>query len=109
MMHSARTNLVSLCVAVAMAGASGCSPASDAEGKNESTLAELSSEQAIRGARDFVVRSGVDSLVYLDSARVVEVESIWRVTFRRRAMVVPNVVTVDVDRRTGAMRFPGDE
>ena len=69
----------------------------------------VSREAAIRRARDFIARSPAAAQVYLDSVDVAEGETLWHVMFRRRAMVFPNVVTVDVDRRTGAMRFPGDE
>jgi hypothetical protein len=51
----------------------------------------------------------VAAAVYLDSVQVAEADSTWHVMFRRRALVMPSVVTVDVHRRTGAMRFPGDE
>ena len=71
---------------------------------------ELSSDEAVRRARDFVVRHpAAAKAVYLDSTHVEAVDSLWRVTFRRRALVMPAVLTVDVHRRTGAMRFPGDE
>jgi hypothetical protein len=69
----------------------------------------LSRERAIRNARDFLARSPVAAQVYLDSVDVAEGEATWHVMFRRRAIMMPAVVTVDVDRRTGAMRFPGDE
>lgn len=68
-----------------------------------------SREQAIRSARDFLARSPAASQVYLDSVDVAEGETIWHVMFRRRAIMAPAVITVDVDKRTGAMRFPGDE
>ena len=68
-----------------------------------------SRDQAIRNARDFLARSPVAAQVYLDSVDVAEGEATWHVMFRRRAIMMPAVVTVDVDRRTGAMRFPGDE
>ena len=71
--------------------------------------AGLSREQALDSARAFIARSEMARLVFLDSAEVIGVDSLWRVTFRRRAVVAPNVVTVDVHARTGAMRFPGDE
>jgi hypothetical protein len=68
-----------------------------------------SREQAIRNARDFLARSPMAAQVYLDSVEVAEGEATWHVMFRRRAIMKPAVLTVDVDRRTGAMRFPGDE
>jgi hypothetical protein len=82
-------------------------PAADSAAAATSTV---SREQAVRLARQFISRdTAVVKLVYLDSAEVSESDSIWHVMFRRRALVVPAVVTVDVDRHTGAMRFPGDE
>ena len=69
----------------------------------------VSREQALDSARAFMVRSSAASQVFLDSTAVESVDSLWRVTFRRRQLVIPNVVTVDVHARTGAMRFPGDE
>ena len=70
---------------------------------------DVSREEAIRLARDYVVRQQAASVVYLDSTEAEVVDSLWRVTFRRRALVVPAVLTVDVHRRTRALRFPGDE
>ena len=87
-----------------------CSPRDT--GRDESAraaLAELTAEQAIVRARQFVVQQNAAAPVYLDSTAVTSVDEIWRVTFRRRALVVPAVLTVDVNRRTGAVRFPGDE
>jgi hypothetical protein len=72
-------------------------------------VAGVSRDDAIRRAREFIAREPVAAAVYLDSVQVAEADSTWHVMFRRRALVMPSVVTVDVHRRTGAMRFPGDE
>ena len=69
----------------------------------------LTREEARDSARAFMARSSAAGHVFLDSSAVEQVDSLWRVTFRRRQLVVPNVVTVDVHARTRAMRFPGDE
>ena len=74
-----------------------------------SAPAGLSRRHALDSARAFIARSSAASEVHLDSTAIEAVDSLWRVTFRRRALVLPNVVTVDVHARTGAMRFPGDE
>jgi hypothetical protein len=71
--------------------------------------ADLTLGEARDSARAFIARSSAASQVFLDSSAVEKVDSLWRITFRRRQLVVPNVVTVDVHERTGAMRFPGDE
>ena len=85
-------------------------PARAGESASAPASSEVSRQQAIELARQFIARdSAVSRHVYLDSIDVAEGEAIWHVMFRRRALVVPAVVTVDVDRRTGAMRFPGDE
>jgi hypothetical protein len=98
-----------------------CSPRESAETRDSaswlvtSTLSAQpravapSREQAIRNAREFLARTPAAAQVYLDSVTVAEGEATWHVMFRRRAIMAPFVVTVDVDRRTGAMRFPGDE
>jgi hypothetical protein len=95
--------------AVALAAAAACSrePAADAR---DTTYATVSRTRAVEMARGFVQRHpAVAAAVHLDSVDVAEGEGLWHVMFRRRALVVPAVVTVDVDRQTGAMRFPGDE
>lgn len=70
----------------------------------------LTRELALDSARAFMARSSAAQHVFLDSTAIEAVDSLWRVTFRRRQQfVLPNVVTVDVNARTGAMRFPGDE
>ena len=98
-------------VTLAIAGATlVCSPRDTGrEDSIRTALAELTAEQAIVRARQFVVQQNAAAPVYLDSAAVTAVDEIWRVTFRRRALVVPAVLTVDVNRHTGAARFPGDE
>ena len=95
---------------VAAALACGSEPRAD-RGAGETTTggSGLSRQQALDSARAFMARSSGASQVYLDSSEVQRVDSIWRVTFRRRALIIPNVVTVDVHATTGAMRFPGDE
>jgi hypothetical protein len=96
-----------------IAGAAlGCPPGpSTGEGDTPPRAAsgELSRDDAVRRARDFVIRHGAAQEVYLDSTRAEAVDSLWRVTFRRRALIAPAVLTVDVHRWTGALRFPGDE
>ena len=87
-----------------------CSPReADRDDSVRTALSELTAEQAIVRARLFVVQQNAASHVYLDSAAVTAVDVIWRVTFRRRALVVPAVLTVDVNRHTGDARFAGDE
>ena len=70
---------------------------------------ELTREEAIAAAKRLVAASKVDSLVYLDSVEVSLQPTVWRVAFRRRWMAAPFQMTIDVDRRTGAARFLGDE
>jgi hypothetical protein len=71
---------------------------------------ELTRENALDSARAFMARSSAAQHVFLDSTAIEAVDTLWRVTFlRRRQFIIPNVVTVDVNARTGAMRFPGDE
>ena len=70
---------------------------------------ELTREEAIAAAKRLVAAARVDSLVYLDSVEVSLQPEVWRVAFRRRWMATPFQMTVDVDRRTGAARFLGDE
>jgi hypothetical protein len=99
-----------VCIAIALSGGvAGCSTRDSTADSARAALAELTAEQAIVRARQFMVQQNTSAPVYLDSAAVTAVDEIWRVTFRRRALVVPAVVTVDVNRRTGAARFPGDE
>ena len=74
------------------------------------TPPELTRQQALDSARAFMARSSGAPQVFLDSTAIEAVDSLWRVTFRRRTQfVIPGVVTVDVNARTGSMRFPGDE
>jgi hypothetical protein len=96
----------------------GCSPSTPAPTRDSVTardsissreMAGVSRDEAIRLARQFISRAPVASAVHLDSVEVAEAEATWHVMFRRRALMMPAVVTVDVDRRSGAMRFPGDE
>jgi hypothetical protein len=70
---------------------------------------ELTREEAIAAAKRLVAESRVDSLIYLDSVQVTLEPTVWRVAFRRRWMAAPFQMTIDVDRRTGAARFLGDE
>lgn len=70
---------------------------------------ELTREEAIAAARRLVAASQVDRLVYVDSVEVSLQPTVWRVAFRRRWMAAPFQMTIDVDRRTGAARFLGDE
>ena len=70
---------------------------------------ELTREEAIAAAKRLVAESRVDSLIFVDSVRVSLEPTVWRVAFRRRWMAVPYHMTIDVDRRTGAARFLGDE
>ena len=98
---------VTSCVAL-----SGCDSRQRAASDSSGAMREragLSRSEALDSARAFISRSAAAPHVHLDSAEVVAVDSLWRVAFRRRELVVPNVVTVDVHARTGAMRFPGDE
>jgi hypothetical protein len=93
-----------------LGGAAACSTRDSAAVDSARTaLEELTAEQAIVRARQFVVQQNAAAPVYLDSTAVTAVDDIWRVTFRRRALVVPAVLTVDVNRRTGDARFAGDE
>lgn len=70
---------------------------------------EVTREEAIAAAKRLVASARVDSLIYLDSVEVSLQPEVWRVAFRRRWMAAPFQMTIDVDRRTGAARFPGDE
>ena len=90
----------------------GCSPGDSNVDRDTSRAAaseELTREQAIENARNFVVRAGVAEQVYLDSATVQPSNANWLVMFRRRKLMAPTVLTVEVNRRTAAMRFFGDE
>jgi len=93
-----------------------CSPTAPAAARDTpapatspSSTREITRDEAIRLARDYVVEQRAAEAVYLDSAQAEAVDPLWRVTFRRRALVAPAVLTVDVNRRTRAIRFPGDE
>ncbi|MDB4884364.1 MAG: hypothetical protein JWL95_3130 [Gemmatimonadetes bacterium] len=70
---------------------------------------ELSPEEAIQRARDFVVKAHAAEDVDLESSAVEASEAVWRVTFQRRELAPPKVLTVDVNRRTASTRFPRDE
>jgi hypothetical protein len=98
-----------LALAFPLDACSRSAPGATAESAAAAPLLAISRDQAIQGARQFISRSPAASAVYLDSVQVAEAEATWHVMFRRRALIAPTVVTVDVDRRTGAMRFPGDE
>lgn len=101
-----------ICLTLGLACLGACSPSPPATTGDSATGAPpqaISREQAIRSARRFIAASAAASAVYLDSVEVADGEAVWHVMFRRRALVAPAVVTVDVNRRTGAMRFPGDE
>jgi hypothetical protein len=94
--------------------ASGACSQSPPAARRDSTVvpadAGVTRDQAVRTARQFIAKdSSVAAAIHLDSVDVADGGAVWHVMFRRRAMVVPNVVTVDVDRRTGSMRYPGDE
>ena len=111
-MSGVRSRILSHTLA-ALVLASACArtePASAGESASAPASSEVSRTQAIALARQFIARdTAVVRHVYLDSIDVADGGATWHVMFRRRALVVPAVVTVDVDRRTGAMRFPGDE
>ena len=100
-------------VAAITAASVACTPAAPAGDRDTtsppSATREITRDEAIRLARDYVVQQRAAEAVYLDSTQAEAVDSLWRVTFRRRALIAPTVLTVDVHRRTGALRFPGDE
>ena len=106
---SPRRRVTWMMLAVAIAG---CSPGDSNVDRDTSRAAaseELTREQAIENARNFVVRARVDDQVYLDSSTVQPSGASWLVMFRRRKLMAPTVLTVEVNRRTAAMRFYGDE
>lgn len=96
---------------VVLLGIGGCAEAEREQRTDTGTTVrrELTREEAIAAARRLVAASRVDSMVYLDSVEVSRQPEVWRVAFRRRWMAAPFQMTIDVDRRTGAARFPGDE
>ena len=94
---------------VAVAGCSSGESAAARDRVRRAASEELTREQAVLNARNFVVRAGVEREVYLDSATVDSSGSNWLVMFRRRKLMAPTVLTVEVNRRTAAMRFFGDE
>jgi hypothetical protein len=100
--------LATLAIAVAAACSSGDS-AADRDRLRRASAEELTRELAVLNARNFVVRAGVDGQVYLDSTTVDSSGANWLVMFRRRKQMMPSVLTVEVNRRTAAMRFFGDE
>ena len=96
---------------VVLLGMGGCAEAEREQRTDTGTTVrrELTREEAIAAARRLVAASRVDSMVYLDSVEVSRQPGVWRVAFRRRWMAAPFQMTIDVDRRTGAARFLGDE
>lgn len=101
-----------LALAGGLLAAGGCesrAPVGAPPSTTSEVAGQLTRQQALDSATAFMRRSSFASHVQLDSTTVQEVDSIWRVTFKRRELVIPNVITVDVHSRTGAMRFPGDE
>ena len=98
-------------VLVVLLVAGGCAEAEREQRTDTGTTVrrELTREEAIAAAKRLVAASRVDSLVYLDSVEVSLEPEVWRVAFRRRWMAAPFQMTIDVDRRTGAARFLGDE
>ena len=88
-----------------------CSPPAAEQAADTTTVVrrELTREEAIAAARRLIAAERVDSLIHLDSVQVTLEPTVWRVAFRRRWMAAPFQMTIDVDRRTGAARFLGDE
>ena len=96
---------------VVLLGVGGCAEA-EPEQRTDTGMTvrrELTREEAIAAAKRLVASARVDSLVFLDSVEVSLQPEVWRVAFRRRWMAAPFQMTIDVDRRTGAARFLGDE
>ena len=69
----------------------------------------LTCKQSVPLATRFIRKFRIAKSVDLENPDIAEGKTICHIMFRRNALVLPAVVTVDIDRNTGAACFRGDE